>query len=121
MSLDCPVELRSERHYYSVPFRLVGEVVDVRTSAGTVEVFYHYNRVASHVPRYRPGYRTQPAHMPESHRRHAGWTQGLFRYNFSAYVWKEPCAVAIDKAELDVRAQHPSFVPRYDPRLRLIP
>jgi transposase len=74
VSLDYHIELRSERHYYSVPFRLVGEVVDVRTSAATIEVFYHHNRVASHVRRYRPGYTTEPAHMPESHRRHAGWT-----------------------------------------------
>ena len=38
---------------------------------GTVEVFYRHNRVASHVRSYRPGYTTDPAHMPESHRRHA--------------------------------------------------
>ena len=69
VSLDYHIELRSERHYYSVPFRLVGEVV-----AATVEVFYHHNRVASHMRRYRPGYTTEPAHMPEPHRLHAGWT-----------------------------------------------
>jgi transposase len=31
-------------------------------------------RVASHVRSYRSGYTTDPAHMPESHRRHASWT-----------------------------------------------
>jgi len=74
LNIDYHVEVRSERHYYSVPYRLVGEVVDVRLSATTVEVFYRHRRVASHVRVYRPGYSTDPAHMPESHRRHAAWT-----------------------------------------------
>ncbi|MGH9057991.1 MAG: Mu transposase domain-containing protein, partial [Acidimicrobiales bacterium] len=62
------------RHYYSVPYRLVGEVVDVRISAGSVEVFHRHRRVASHVRSYGPGHTTDRAHMPESHRRHAEWT-----------------------------------------------
>jgi transposase len=46
----------------------------VRSSAATVEVFYRSARVASHVRGYKPGYTTDPAHMPDSHRRHAAWT-----------------------------------------------
>jgi transposase len=74
VNIDYHIEVRTERHYYSVPHRLVGEAVDVRLTAGTVEVFFRHQRVASHVRRYTPGYSTDPAHMPESHRRHAEWT-----------------------------------------------
>jgi transposase len=74
VGIDYHVELRSERHFYSVPYALAGEVVDLRASAGAVEVFHRHRRVASHLRRYSPGYSTDAAHMPESHRRHASWT-----------------------------------------------
>ena len=38
-NIDYHVEVRADRHFYSVPYRLVGEVVDVRLAAATVEVF----------------------------------------------------------------------------------
>ncbi len=74
VNIDYHLELRTDRHYYSVPYRLAGETVDVRCSAATVEVFQAHRRVASHVRKYTPGYSTDAAHMPESHRRHAAWT-----------------------------------------------
>jgi transposase len=76
LGLDYHVEIRADRHFYSAPYRLVGQVVEVRSSAATVEVFYRSARVASHVRSYKPGYTTDPAHMPDSHRRHAAWTPG---------------------------------------------
>ncbi len=64
-----------ERHYYSVPYQLVGKRLDVRTSASSIEVFFKGKRVASHVRSFKVGgFTTTPAHMPESHRRHAEWT-----------------------------------------------
>jgi transposase len=45
-------------------------------SAAVVEVFNRHRRVASHLRRFAPGYSTDAAHMPESHRRHAAWTPG---------------------------------------------
>ncbi|MDQ6793403.1 MAG: IS21 family transposase [Chloroflexota bacterium] len=75
VNIDYHIEVRApERHYYSVPYRLAGESVDVRLSAATVEVFHRHSRVASHVRRFSAGYSTDPAHMPKSHRRHAAWT-----------------------------------------------
>jgi transposase len=74
LGLDYHVEIRADRHYYSAPYRLVGQVLEVRCSAATVEVFHKSARVASHVRSYRPGYTTDRAHMPDSHRRHAAWT-----------------------------------------------
>ena len=76
VNIDYHVEIRADRHYYSVPYRLAGEHVEVRLAAATVEVFHRHNRVAAHPRAHRPGYTTDPAHMPEAHRRHAEWTPG---------------------------------------------
>ena len=47
----------------------------MRLSAATVEIFYSSKRVASHARSFeRHRHSTEPAHMPESHRRHAAWT-----------------------------------------------
>jgi transposase len=73
VNIDYHVE--ADRHYYSVPYQLVGQRVDVRTSALAVEVFHSGRRVASHLRSRQPGrHTTDSAHMPDSHRRHAAWT-----------------------------------------------
>jgi transposase len=73
VNIDYHVEL--DRHYYSVPYQLVGKVVELRVTESTLEVLFSAKRIASW-PRssVRSGYSTDPAHMPESHRRYAAWT-----------------------------------------------
>jgi transposase len=64
-----------EDHYYSVPYQLRGEIVDLRATATIVELFHHGRRVASHVRSYvRHQPTTDPAHMPAAHRAHLEWT-----------------------------------------------
>ncbi len=47
----------------------------MRSSATTIEAFYSSKRVASHLRSFKRGqFTTDPAHMPESHRRYAQWT-----------------------------------------------
>jgi transposase len=73
VGIDYHVEV--ERHYYSVPHALVGEDVEARYSASTVECFYNARRVAVHVRSYQVGHHTTlPEHMPKSHREHAEWS-----------------------------------------------
>ncbi len=73
VSLD--YHLQIERNFYSVPYHLVGQVLDVRVSANVVEFLHKNRRVASHKRSYAKGIAvTEPAHMPSSHRRHAEWT-----------------------------------------------
>lgn len=73
VNIDYHVE--ADGHYYSVPYQLVGARVDVRSTTTVVEVFHKARRVASHLRSYLRGrHTTDPAHMPESHRRHAEWT-----------------------------------------------
>jgi transposase len=73
VNIDYHVEL--DRHYYSVPYSLVQEEVEVRYTATTVEVFYRGKRVASHMRDDRPGkHSTLEEHMPKSHQKYLQWT-----------------------------------------------
>lgn len=55
--------------------RLIRQLVDLRISAATVEVFHKGERVASHARvSHRRGHTTIAEHMPSAHRRHAQWT-----------------------------------------------
>lgn len=64
-----------EGHFYSVPYRLVHEQVEIRSSAGTVEIFHKGVRVASHVRSRAPNKATTAGeHRPKSHQRHLQWT-----------------------------------------------
>ncbi len=61
--------------YYSVPYALVGQELDVRSSARTVEVFHRGERVAAHPRGTVPGhYETVAAHLPEGHQQQLAWT-----------------------------------------------
>jgi transposase len=56
-------------HYYSVPYVLVGEVVDVRVTRTTVEMLHKHRVVATHARSHeRYKHTTLPAHMPPNHR-----------------------------------------------------
>jgi len=71
--LDYHIELSG--HYYSTPYQLVGKEVDVRSTSGTVEIFYQGKRVASHVRSSKPREAsTNAAHRPKSHQRYLEWT-----------------------------------------------
>lgn len=75
VNIDYHVE--ADRHWYSVPHQLVGQRVDVRLTATTVEAFCRGRRVASHLRSVRPhAFTTEPAHMPASHRAHREWSPG---------------------------------------------
>lgn len=64
-----------ERHYYSVPYSLVREEVEVRLTATTVECFHKGARVASHPRSMQAGrHTTVKEHMPLSHQRYLEWT-----------------------------------------------
>ena len=73
MAPDYHVEVYG--HYYSVPYRLLRESVDVRFTGATIEAFHKGRRVASHVRSpLKHKHTTTPEHMPPSHRRYAEWS-----------------------------------------------
>jgi transposase len=75
VNIDYHVEVQG--HYYSVPYQLVRQPVEVRLSATSVECFVRGKRVAAHArSTRRGGYSTLPEHMPASHRAHREWSPG---------------------------------------------
>ena len=71
--IDYHVEV--EGHYYSVPYQLVRQQLDVRLTRATVECFHKGQRVASHQRSLQKGrHTTTPEHMPKAHREYLEWT-----------------------------------------------
>jgi transposase len=69
VNVDYHVQLAE--HFYSVPYTLVREEVEARLTATTVEIFYRGRRVAGHGrSNMRFRFTTDPAHMPEAHKKH---------------------------------------------------
>jgi transposase len=63
------------KHFYSVPYQLVGERVHVRISPTIVEMLHKGRRVASHLRDDRPGlFTTEPTHLPKAHQAHRDWS-----------------------------------------------
>jgi transposase len=61
-------------NYYSVPYNLVHEVVEIRSMPTTVEIFHKGKRVASHLRnRGTANAVTQAEHRPKSHQEHLAW------------------------------------------------
>jgi len=73
VNMDYHVEI--EGHYYSAPYTLAHEEVEVRHTTRTVEIFYNGRRVASHAKDSRRGHHsTVREHMPKSHQQYLEWT-----------------------------------------------
>jgi transposase len=76
--LDYHIEVHG--HWYSVPHRLIREVLEARVTDRTVEIFHHGVRVAVHLRNaLRHRHTTVPDHMPSAHRRYAEWTPTRLR------------------------------------------
>ena len=92
VSLDYHVEI--DKHFYSVPFRLLREEVEARITAKTVEIFHRGKLVATHLrSSLRPHRPTTVAeHMPSSHRRYRDWTHER--------ILREAAAIGDDTAAL---------------------
>jgi transposase len=91
VNLDYHIEI--EKHFYSVPFRLLREEVEARITAKTVEIFHRGKLVATHLRSLRPHRpTTQADHMPSSHRRYRDWTHER--------IQREAAAIGDDTAAL---------------------
>lgn len=77
VNFDYHIEV--DHHYYSVPFQLLHEKMDVRQTASTIEVFYKGNRIAAHArSQVNGGHTTLNEHMPSQHRAYAEWNPARF-------------------------------------------
>ena len=73
VNIDYHIEV--DKHYYSVPFRVLREKLHVRLTAHTVEAFQKGERVATHVRSFIPHqHSTLKEHMPPAHQNYLEWT-----------------------------------------------
>lgn len=73
LNVDYHIEV--DRHYYSAPYQLLGQTLDVRLTVSTVEAFLKGRRVAAHPRSDKPfAHTTNPAHMPPEHAKHLEWS-----------------------------------------------
>jgi transposase len=72
VNIDYHVEVA--RHLYSVPYQLVGQLLEARYTSTIVEIYNKGRRLESYPRRYDRGATTRAEHMPSSHRAHAEWT-----------------------------------------------
>jgi transposase len=104
VNIDYHVEF--DRRYYSVPYALVRQKLEVRATASTIEVYRGSRRVASHVrERGRRRYITEAAHMPPSHRAHLEWTPSRL-VDWAATVSPHAAALATKLLESKPHPEH---------------
>ena len=64
-----------DKHYYSVPYQLIHQSLDVRLTEATVELFGKGKRVAAHRRSRLAGrFTTLHEHRPKAHQKHLDWT-----------------------------------------------
>lgn len=74
VQINYHVELREDRHYYSVPWQYRGLRVTVLYDERTVSVYHDRARIAHHCRKYVPGgYTTDRNHLPPAHRAYDSW------------------------------------------------
>lgn len=73
------IEIRDDRHFYSVPWYLKGKTVKVAYDDRVVTIHYDNVRIAQHLrDRTVNGYSTLPEHMPKEHRFQSDWSAERF-------------------------------------------
>ncbi|MCB1629843.1 MAG: IS21 family transposase, partial [Xanthomonadales bacterium] len=73
VNIDYHIEF--DGHFYSAPYTLARQNVDLRATESTVEILHRGQRVASHRRSARhAGHTTIAEHMPSHHRHQAEWT-----------------------------------------------
>jgi transposase len=105
--IDSHIEF--EGHRYSVPHALVGMALELRITAGAVEVVHRGQRVASHMRcAHKGGYTTVVEHLPEHHQAQAQWTpERLINWGQRIGV---ACATTVER--MLQRQQHPEHAYR---------
>jgi transposase len=72
VGVDYHVEF--EGHWYSCPYQLVRQEVELRVTRTTVEILHKHRRIASHSRDFHKArHSTIPEHMPKAHREQMSW------------------------------------------------
>ncbi|OFY75573.1 MAG: transposase [Bacteroidetes bacterium RIFOXYA12_FULL_33_9] len=71
--------LSKDKHYYSVPYQYIRKKVKIEYTNKHVEIFYKYNRIATHQRNISPySYTTKREHMASTHQFVSDWTPQRF-------------------------------------------
>lgn len=90
VSMDYHVEV--EKHFYSVPYKLLGEHLKARITAYTLELFYRDERVAVHKRSFLKGqHSTLDEHRAPAHRAYHEWSPQRFLH------WARSIGLATEK------------------------
>ncbi len=74
------VLLSEDKHYYSVPFRYVGQLVKLVYTLEWVEIYCQYERIALHTRSLsKYGYSTHKEHLPSHHQWVLDWNPDYFK------------------------------------------
>lgn len=73
------IHLSADKNYYSVPFRYIGEKVEIQYNQDTVDVFHQQSRIATHQRSFKKGsYNTIENHLASSHQFYSQWKPDFF-------------------------------------------
>ena len=73
------VQLLENKNYYSVPYTLMGEKVKILYDDRTVDIYHHFNCVATHRRSFKPyHHQTDKEHLASTHRYLADWSVEKF-------------------------------------------
>lgn len=76
---NCHVRFGPDSHYYSVPYRYIGEKVKISATCNTVEIFFKGDRIAFHNRSRRPHlYTSCKDHLPSQHQYISDWNPDKF-------------------------------------------
>lgn len=76
---NCHIQYRVDKHYYSAPYRFIGEKVKVAVGVSTVEIYRKDTRVAIHARDRRPyKYTSEKDHLPSEHQYVSDWNPDKF-------------------------------------------
>jgi len=113
-NVDYHIEV--DHNYYSVPYQLAKQEVEVRLTASTVEVLFKGKRVASHRRFHGKGqYSTLKEHMPDSHRRYLEWSPSRL------VSWAKSIGPNTAKVAETILAQKPHPEQGFSTHLRWVP
>jgi len=98
------VLLNADKNYYSVPYQYIRKKVKLLYSKSTVEIYYKYNRIATHLRVHKPYvYTTNTEHMASTHQFVADWSASRF---IDAANSIDPCVAELITKIIDSKT-HP--------------
>ena len=69
------VQLKEDKFYYSVPYKYIGERVEIIYSTCAVEVYFRHERIAYHKRERIKKYSIITEHLPKAHQHQLSWNE----------------------------------------------